>query len=383
MPSPDQSQYNTLTLFDKSAYELIQQALADAQFKLPGYNPKVGTYEMVTQETTALMISELIYAVNRLPDAIMEIQMQNFGIARDLGTPPSVDVLITVVDTVGYTIPAGVQFRLEDGSGNQIIFVTDVAATVTPSATTTTVNATATVNTDQWNGTVSGTSLALISPISFIQNAETASVASGGASPETDDEWRTRGVELFQSLSAVLVLPDQFTAKALTISGVDRAYTKDDWNVDTAATGHVTIAVTDSAGAALSGDDKTEISEQLDSQAMAALEIHVVDPDYNPVDIAVTAVAQSGYVVSDVQSSIQDALEAYLSPATWGWGDTLYVNELISLIDHVTGVERVTSVEICEHGGSLASTDLVLTGDFPLVSVDDPSTDITVSVTAG
>ncbi len=377
MPSPDQSSYNSLRLYDKSAYDLLATALTDAALKLPGFAPKVGTLEMAILEAQALIGSETIFAANRIPDGVFEILMGYFGIIRDLGVPPETTIEITAVDTTGYAIPAGVQFRYDDGAGNVIEFITDEAGIIGIGASSVTVPATATSNTDAFNGTPSGTPVTLISPISFIDSAELASVISGGAGVESDDEWRDRAVQILSTLTTVLVLATHFTARALADPAVYRAFTRDNWNVSTSAAGHVTVAVADSAGQPLSSGAKTALQTTLDDLALAALTVHVVDPNYNDIDVTVTAVAKTGYSTSAVEDAITQALEQYLSPTTWEWGGTVRLYELVSVIDQVDGVSYVDTVEAAISGDTLAAADVTLTGPFPLVTAGD----IVVTVT--
>ncbi len=379
MPSPDQSSYSGLTLFDKDAYQYIQQALTDANSKLPGFNPKVGSYEMIIWEGMALMASELSFAINRLVDGVMEVQMSNFGIVRDLGTPARADITLTVVDNVGYQIPAGIELRLDDGSGNSIIFQTDETANVSPLATSATISATAQTNTDDFNGTAIGTPLSIVSPVAYLETAVLNTPVSGGESVETDDEWRNRAVQLFRTMTQVLALPSHFTDKALTLPGVYRANTRDNWNVSTASTGHVTLAVADSSGTALSTETKTSIRDTLDALAQANLIVHVVDPDYNEIDATIVAKAKPGYVPSAVQADVAAAVVTYLSAATWPWEAKVRINELVSLVDQVEGVDyiEVGDIQIALGGDSLGVVDVDLIGDFPLVTPG--SINVTVS----
>lgn len=380
MPSPDQSTYSSLVLYDKSAYDIIQQALLDASVKLGNFAPKVGTLEMALLESLALQVSEMIFAINRLPDGVMEVLMGNFGIVRLLGAPPQAQILITAVDTVGYAIPAGLQFRLDDGGGNSIVFLSDSPTAIAPGSLSVSVNATATTNTDLFNANPIGTSVAVISPTTFINFAQLNSVVSGGAGPETDDAWRSRVVSLLQSLSSVLVLADHFTNFALDDPSVYRAFTKDNYNVTTSAEGHVTVAVADSSGDALSTPAKTSLQDAMQARALASLTVHVVDPNFNEIDVTVAVTSKPGFSTTVVQASITDALNNYLSPITWQWDATVRINELISLVDQVTGVDYVqeNGITAAIHGNSLDVIDVPLVGPFPLVT---PGT-ISVSVTA-
>jgi uncharacterized phage protein gp47/JayE len=367
LPSPDQSTYTSLVLYDRSGYELVQRAVTDASTKLPGFVPSMGKLEMVLLESLALITDELIFTANRLPDGVMEVLMSNFGIVRDLGVPPQTTITITVIDTTGYEIPSGVQFRLDDGSGNSITFTTTAAGVVAPGSTTVVVPATGSANTDIYNGTPIGTDLVPLSPVAIIDSAKLATIVSGGAGPETDNEWRDRAVQLFASLSSVLVLPSHFTARALVDPGVARAFTKDNWNVTASAAGHVTVAVADSTGLALSGGAKTALQNEMDALALAALTVHVVDPDYNTVDVTMTVVTKPGESTATVQAAVNAALTAYLSPTKWGWGATVRIYELVSVADQVNGVDYVSTVTSRLSGGTLAATDVTLVGPFPLV----------------
>ncbi len=377
MASPDQSSYTSLVLYDQSAYTLLSKAIADAATKLPGWNPQSGSLELTLLESFCLLLDELIFTANRLPDGVMEVLMATFGIVRDLGIAPQTSITIEAIDTTGYEIPAGVQFRLDDGSGNSITFTTSEAGVITTGSSSVVVQAVGSANTDRWNGTPVNTPLVLLSSIAIIDTGKTAATVSGGASPETDNEWRDRAVQLLASLSSVLVLPDHFTTKALSYPAVFRAKTRDNWNVSASAAGHVTVAVADSVGAPLGGTAKTVLQGQLDAQAMAALQVHVVDADYNNVDVNVSVVTLPNESLSGVSDAVEAAISAYLSPVSWTWGSTVRLYEVASVVDRVPGVDYVASIEIAISGDTPAASDVELSGPFPLV--DAGSVNVTVA----
>jgi subtilisin family serine protease len=76
-----------------------------------------------------------------------------------------------------------------------------------------------------------------------------------------------------------------------------------------------------------------------------------------PINITVTVTISSGNLASAVSSNVQAALDAYLHPDYWAWGSTIYYNELISLIDRVTGVDRVVSLSIVDPDGRYTSVN--------------------------
>ena len=63
------------------------------------------------------------------------------------------------------------------------------------------------------------------------------------------------------------------------------------------------------------------------------------------VDVETNVVALSGSDTSVVETAISNALAAYFDPNVWDWTKSVVrVNEVISLIDGVAGVDYVSSV---------------------------------------
>src|SRR4051794_20833934 len=112
MPSPDVTDLVELTLYDKGPFDLVDRALADAAPKLPGWVPREGNTELVLLEAMALPVAELIYAVNRLPGAVLDVLLRLYGITRNLGAPAAATVRFTLADALGHNLPAGTRVAL-------------------------------------------------------------------------------------------------------------------------------------------------------------------------------------------------------------------------------------------------------------------------------
>src|SRR4051794_21588747 len=286
VPTPDLTPYNDLTLYDIQPADLVARALLDATTKVPEWQPVDGNTELVLMEALSLVVSEMVYAINRVPSAVTVTLLNLFGITRSQGTPSTATVTFALSDNLGHEIPAGTLVRLTVGA-DTIDFATTAALSVAPGSATGTTAVTATVNTDLANGVASGTVLELISAIAFVDSVQLATDVAAGSDPETDSEWLTRTVQQFARLNETLVLPAHFTAAALTHPQVARATTIDNYNAG-AAPGHVSIAVLGLGGALLSGADKTAIQTELDAQAQANLGVHVIDPTITNVNVDVT-----------------------------------------------------------------------------------------------
>lgn len=373
MPSPDVRAYVDLTIFDRSPTELVDRALLDAGAKFPGWVPRVGNTEVVLAESLALIVAEDVYAANRLPAGILEVLLRLMGLTRSDGLAPTTTIKVTVVDAAGYTIPAGTVFRLDTGGDEPLLFATNVDLVIAPAATFGNVAATATRATSEANGTAIGTDVALVTSAFAVQAAELAAVVAGGADPEGTDDFLNRAIVRLDRLSSSLVLPAHFTAYVLEDPAVGRAFVVDNNDPSTGAgadPGHVTVVVADQGGAALSAPVMLELENEMEALAHAGLAVHVIAPTVTAVAVTSTVLRQAGYTSAAVQANVVAALDAYLSPATWAWGATVYRNELLALLDGVEGVERVVSLTV-------PAADVALAGTGPLADLG--ATAITVN----
>jgi uncharacterized phage protein gp47/JayE len=363
MPSPDLRRYTDLVLYDRDPIDLVDRAKLDAAVKLPGWVPREGNTELVLIQAMALEVAELVFAVNRLPGAVVEVLLRIYGIIRSLGTPPEADLGIVLSDDLGHELPAGTRFRLDTAGGDSVVFATDAGVVVPPASTTATVPATGETNTEAANGTAELTELTLVDPVPFLESAHLVTVPSGGTGPESDAEWRDRAVEVFSKLVSTLVLPSHFTSEALAANpDVYRATTIDNWNVGAAANGHVTVAVLGEGGLTLSAGRKTEIEADLEAKSLANLDVHVIDPTITAVDVTVTVKRLPGYADGTVDANINAALGAYLSPDSWGWSGTVRRFELVAIIDAAEGVDYVDTL-------TAPAADVPLSGVAPLADL--------------
>lgn len=376
MTSPDLTPYTDLVLYDRSPRDIVDRALLDAQVKLPGWTPREGNTEVVLIEAMALQVAELVYAINRAPGAVMEILMQLLGVTRSLGAPATGTVTVTVVDDTGYAIAAGTAFRLALDTGDVVLESTATVA-VPPGSTSAVVDVTATTYGADPNGAPAGTPLDVISSAFYLEAAVLAADLAGGADVEDTGAWLERGVQRLARLTDSLVLPEHFTARALEDVRVGRANTID--LLDPAAgpagsdLGHVTVVVADTAGAALSAGVMSDLEQALEESATANLDVHVVAPTVTDVDVTATVVRLTGHDPATVEADVIAALDAYLDPGAWEWGATVRRNELIALLDGVTGVDYVASITTPAADVALAGTGPLADLGVATITVDDPA----------
>lgn len=380
VPPPDLSAYVDLRPYDIPDQDIIDTAIAALKLNLPGWIPREGNTEMVIIESVALEIAEAIVAVNRLPGAVVEAILLLAGVDRDYGAPPVATAEITFGDLLGHTVPGGTRVVLRMDDSTSVVFLVEPPGlTVNPGSDSGTVSLIGDVFTAVANGVPAGTRLDMADPLPFVESVELTAAIADGRDSETDDGWRDRGVQRLSRLSDAYVVPRHFQAAALERPEVEVALAIDLYDPTQAGVpgdhvGHITVAVLGENATALSIAAKDAIETDLEAGAVGMLDVHVMDATVVSVPVAATVVAADGADSAIVTANIQEAVANYLDPLAWSFGGTVYLNEMISLIDQVEGVSRVVAVTI-----NAVAADYVLTG---VAALPDAGT-VTVTIQAG
>lgn len=360
MPSPDFSKYVDLTIYDAQPVDIYDDAVEYARIALPEWTPVTGSVEDAILQAGAQMTGELVGAINRLPDGVVEALLQLFGITRDTGVAPSATATIHVINAGGYTVPAGTRFGYLDSSDplNPVLYTfdTDEELTIATGSTSGQVSITGTVATE-YPTLAANDQLQLLSAYSFINYASLDEDLNVGADPETDSEYLTRAIAKLNSYTTALVLPaqmDQYVLTTYTDVYRCKTYSRVNAASDTvaaaAANGYVTIYASKVGGASLTSTAASAIAEDVRNRSVAGLSISVKAPLIVPVTLSATVTLKSGYAQGTVISNVQNALYQYLHPDYWDWSTSVYYNEIISVIDSAEGVGRVASLTVTISG---------------------------------
>lgn len=256
----------------------------------------------------------------------------------------------TAMDDTGYTIPGNTEVILPLSNGEFMSFFTNSPLTIVASATTGTIQATATEYTNIANGIDIGTSLQIIDALIGIDSVESASIVAGGVLPETVESWISRGIQRFQRLVDTLVLPSHFVQAALENPAVVRANAIDNYdpNADPPGVpgdheGFITVVVYGD-NAPLTNDQQVALKATLTASGVTNIVVNLIDPTLTEVDITVSVKVVNGYNTTAVTAAVSERLQTYLSPNTWPWAGTVRRNEIISIVDQVPGVEYVDTL---------------------------------------
>jgi Baseplate J-like protein len=348
--SPDVSRYVDLTIEDRSPQDLVRSAWLAFQAWLPGVTLAEGHTEAVLIEAFAVQLSELIFAVNRLPSALTEVLLRLYGLERDDGLPPTTTVRFTSVGAYRVESPAGVRLRLDlDGADPLVLTTTEGFVIQPPDSTEAVVAAVGERATAAANGIPAGTPLGVVESLAGIETVALASTIGGGLEPEDGAAFLNRGIDRLARLSIALILPQQFAAAAREdprwahSTAVD-LYDPGQPGAPGDHPGHVSVAALRTGGDLLPPAEKDELRDRLQTQAQANLIVHVIDPTITPVDVAVTVRGRPGFTDQQITDAVTSAVEAILTPLAWGWETTVYRNDLVIAADTAAGVARVELV---------------------------------------
>ncbi|MBF84784.1 MAG: hypothetical protein CL489_10025 [Acidobacteria bacterium] len=349
---------------------------------MPHWTPRVGQIETTMMEATAFQTANLVNAANRLPASTVETLLKLYGINRSNGVKATATVTITFTDTAGYTIPANTAMAYYGSDGSVFVYTLDDAAIVASgSASLTSVAVTAQAVGIGFNTPSNGSSLQLLATVPYVSSTVLSSKPSGGLDMETDTEYFTRATTTLAGYSSVMVTQDQLKSYVLTnYTGTvyrAKAYNMrrfSDRNMVTGGgsyAGYVLLVVAGEnvngysrsiEDATISAADIATISTAITAKTATGVTVEVHNAEL--VGIGVTAVvaktasAASGTVMTAVQSGLQ----AYLDSDYWVLNTendrVVRVNEIVSLLDGIAGVEYVTSVVLTlpEESVSCATT---------------------------
>jgi hypothetical protein len=216
-----------------SASQIQQSALAAIAAALPGWVPREGHIEVLLLEQFAAMVAESAQVAAQVPLAIFSYFGSLIGINPIVGAAATAATTWVMVDSKGYTIPAGtvVGFSV---LGNQLfLFQTSATFVVPNGSSSTSVGAIPIVAQEvgtAYNGLAPGP-LTLVTSLSYVQSINAEPVAgvtppiatSGGADAETQAAYLNRLSAELQLLSPRPILPPDFAALATNVPGVYRA----------------------------------------------------------------------------------------------------------------------------------------------------------------
>jgi hypothetical protein len=366
---PDFIQYLDLTIYDASPQDLVDNALEYLQTLLPEWQPRENNMEIMLLEAQAVMVSEIIATINRLPGGLMAILLQLFDIHYDLGAPPLVLLRFDMVIPGEHHIPQGTSARLHIADGIEpVIFATDVELTIPAGEVTGVVQATGNRFTTDANNVPAEVTLELLDSIIYVSSVRTESEVGDGRDPEDDIAYFTRGKLRMNRLTDALSLPRHYEAFTLENPIFTQAQAVDNWDNSVATPGTVPgwiTVVVYGAGRLASTAEKSALQQELQARSLVNLGVLVIDPILVEQNVDVSLVGLPEFTVERLTSDVDAAIRSYLDPSNWPWSQTLRRLELATVISNVVGVDYI--ITLTEPVGDVALTSpamLITPGDI-------------------
>ena len=107
------------------------------------------------------------------------------------------------------------------------------------------------------------------------------------------------------------------------------------------APGHLSVAVVGGDGQPAAPALLAGLAAFLDPRRMLTVRVHVVAPTLRKIGVTAAIYLESGASSAAVLAAAQAALAALFDPATYPFGQTVYVSEVVARLDGVAGVEFV------------------------------------------
>lgn len=360
--------------------QLAADALAYLALQQPGWVAREGHLEVWLIRAFARMCAETAAVSAQVPLSIFQFfGSQLLGLAPITGSAAGMNSTWTLTDSLGHLIPAGTTVAYRVSGTQNLLFQTVADVTVPAGQNQTAVGGVSLVAVSAGaagNG-LAPAALAPVDALAFVASVVSTTKSAGGQDAETQAAYLDRLAAELQLLAPRPIIPSDFAALARNQPGVSRAAALDGYNPADGTSNNVrmvAVAVVDAAGAALPTAAKTVVAAALQAQRELNFVVNVVDPTYSSVKVTAQLVCAPGYNTDQVTAAATAAVNAYLSPATWGtdagltWVNTTTVRYLTigGILRDIPGVRYVASLQIGVGNGALAAADATLTGPIPL-----------------
>lgn len=368
--SPDAPVAEVPNLLDYASEEDLKAlAIEFAQAALPEWTPHEGNVEVILIESLAVMVTSLAFALEQAPGALLEQLLQLYGTRRDQGAPAwAVAEITTSGARAVHEIPEGTRMRAHlRQTGESVDFLTSGRLEiVTAESVSGPVQVVADTPGTAFNKIPVGTTLEMVDSLPFVESVRLITASAGGRDEESDMAFQGRAAARLQRLVETLVLPSHFQLAALELPEVGRARVVNlfDPSHDAApgeSVGHVTVAVADHDGRPLTVEQRQMVAHTLQQMALASLVVHVVDPDYQSVDLEIEVLANVEADPAAVRAAVESRVRSWLSPARWDWSQEVRQFAMVSELAQVQGVVQVLS----------APQNMTLAGVAPLPEVGE------------
>lgn len=341
------------TIDPRNETQLVEQAIAAVY----GYsNGLLNDFSSsgplrVLLEGLCFASAELLYYCNKIVSALVVAYLSNYGITRNLGTPATANLEITLSSTFAnpINIPAGYLIQSQSG---QVTFSTTQALVLPAGSISGTVPAIA-----QQVGTIGNVAAGAITQplqqLSYVSQVINLAPATGGSDEETQQQAIDRGIAQIRRRN--LVSADDYESEAISFLGVG-SVAKAVGNLGgdrvSEQVGSVHVFVLDAQGNEPNAVTLNQLKATMTPRIMLGTAVWVSPVETLEVDINIIARLVAGEDPIVVSSKLWTALRDYLAPGSYPIGRDLILAEVEYTLRRTGLIEYIESVKINEIGGN-------------------------------
>lgn len=360
MPITRFTPLNDPILDPRNEEDLVLRALdrvhAISNGRLNDFSPSSPARALI--EGQAFCGAELLYWVNKLPEALAIAFLKIAGIQQRLGSAAQATLTFTLTAPLSspFVIPQGYQVKSDSGN---LVFATDTVLIIPAGSISGQVSATCTETGTK--GNVGAYTLRqLTQPLAFLGGVVNTAPAAGGTDGETLDETKARA---FASLRRRgLISADDYEQETRALLGMGSvAHCIGNLAADKISfqRGIVHVFCLNPDGSLLNEAQLNDTKAALQKKTPIAVTVYASNVDVVDLDLFAICAMFPGTNPQTIATDTWNALREYLKPGRLPLGETILLKEIEFLIRGV-GVSYVQSVSIGKHLEPRLSTNFAL-----------------------
>jgi hypothetical protein len=360
--------------FEQETYELFES-------RFEGWSPAEGDVLVWLAKAWSRIGATVVDQARTMSRAAFKRFGESVVTVPPVHASPAVATSVwTMIDTAGYTIPAGTQVVIE-AAGDQVVgFITVGEVVVAPGADKATVLLQAVEPGEAGNGLTADPILS--DSLAFVSKIELEGATADGVDEEDEDVYLGRLVETLQTRSLSLIKGRDLEVDARGVPAIARAKCIEAWNADEGKEEALAVSVypIDEDGESSSTPTKEELETRQTDKLLNGINYYVGTPSYTTIKGKVEIEVEPGFDKAAVVAAVEAWWPEKFSPARWGlptqgdpgasgWENHTKVYRLKSIgeIERIGGVARVVTFKHAKNEEALGTAEeLTLTGVAPL-----------------
>lgn len=285
---------------------LLADELDTLAATFPGWTAREGHLEVALLEAFSRLAAQTAMVAAQVPPAIFAYIGGLGGVPPLAGAPATCTSTWTMVDTAGYTVPAGTVVAFQRSDGTLVEFTTAGFTVASGSSTATGVVLTDT-QTLTADNSLAAQSLVLVDSLAYVASVVSTTPTMGGGDPETQAAYLDRLSQEMQLLAPRPITPSDYAAYSRDTVGVYRALAVDGLIPQTVLTDAVTTSGSTTVSSASATFGPAQVGQAISGTGIPSSTTIVSVTDSTHVVLSAAATASgTGVTVTLARESGQE-----------------------------------------------------------------------------